>query len=64
MGPDGLPMGAPVGAVAMGGNVGMPFGAPGGAPAPMGGVGAPSERRFSLVHRFAWTLIAMNFRTQ
>ncbi|GAA5902058.1 Yhc1p [Sporobolomyces salmoneus] len=35
MGPDGLPMGAPVGAVAMGGNVGMPL-------PPPGAVGAPS----------------------
>jgi len=42
MGPDGLPMGAPVGAIAMGqgppGGGGM-----GGMPPPMGGAGAPSK---------------------
>lgn len=42
MGPDGLPMGAPVGAVAVGGNVGMPFPPPsGGAPPPMRFAGPP-----------------------
>lgn len=38
MGPDGLPMGAPVGAIAMGGNVGMPLPPPGAA---QGGGAAP-----------------------
>ncbi|GAA5955519.1 hypothetical protein JCM3765_006802 [Sporobolomyces pararoseus] len=45
MGPDGLPMGAPVGAIAMGGNVGMPLPPPGavqgGAPPPMRFAGPP-----------------------
>lgn len=44
MGPDGLPMGAPVGAIAMGGNVGMPLPPPGAA---QGGGAAPPPMRFA-----------------
>jgi len=42
MGPDGLPMGAPVGAIAMGQGP-PPTGGMGGGMPPMGGMGAPSK---------------------